>query len=612
MPSINLFCICSSRFKIIFGHILKPKHNFEFVIPLSQNINNNRFIMSSDSSCAVHKSAGLLTKDANYKLLVDYHKNHAKDLDMKQMFHDDESRAQRYHVKLDKGSFSFLFDYSKNLINDHVLKLLLDLAKTRGVEEKRHAMFSGSKINFTENRAVLHVALRNRSNSSIMVDGKDVMPDVNRVLDKMKHFCHEIISGSWKGFSGKKITDVVNIGIGGSDLGPVMVTEALKPYQVGPNVYFVSNIDGTHLASTLKKLNPETTLFIVASKTFTTQETITNATSARDWFLKTAGDKSHVAKHFVALSTNVAKVKEFGISSDSIFEFWDWVGGRYSLWSAIGLSIAVNIGFENFGHLLDGAHYMDKHFCEAPPEKNIPVLMAMLGVWYINCYNASTHAILPYDQYLHRFPAYFQQGDMESNGKYVTASGEKTDYVTGPIVWGEPGTNGQHAFYQLLHQGKHLVPSDFIVPIHSQNPISGGLHHQILLANFLAQTEALMVGKTADQVRKELQAKPNQMSPEAIEKLVAHKVFEGNRPTNSIVVGKLDPFTLGALIAAYEHKIFVQGTVWAINSYDQWGVELGKELAKEIESELKSGGARGRHYSSTHMLIHHIKSHREK
>lgn len=563
-------------------------------------------------SCAFSRLEGLLTKDENFLRLKKYYDAHASQLNMRKMFQDDESRAQKYHVKLEKEEkqFSLLFDYSKNIITDDVLEILFDLARSRGVEEKRHAMVTGSKINFTENRAVLHVALRNRANRTIKVDDKDVMPDVNRVLDKMKVFCEQLIGGSWKGYSGKKITDVVNIGIGGSDLGPVMVTEALKPYQVGPNVHFVSNIDGTHLATTLKKLDPETTLFIVASKTFTTQETITNATSARDWFLKTAGDKAHVAKHFVALSTNQVKVQEFGISAESIFEFWDWVGGRYSLWSAIGLSIAVNIGFDNFVRLLEGAHYMDGHFYHAPMERNVPMLMALLGIWYINCFNSETHAILPYDQYLHRFAAYFQQGDMESNGKYVTASGEKVDYATGPIVWGEPGTNGQHAFYQLIHQGTRLVPADFIAPIHSQNPISGGKHHTILLANFLAQTEALMRGKTEQEARKELETKGG-MTKEAIDKLVPHKVFQGNRPTNSIVVRKLDPFTLGALVAAYEHKIFVQGAIWAINSYDQWGVELGKELAKAIEPELKSEGEVRTHDSSTNMLINHIKANQQ-
>lgn len=559
--------------------------------------------------CAFSKLGGLLSKDENFLKLKNYHAQHVKQLNMRKMFQDDPERAKKYHIKLEKEEkhFKLLFDYSKNIIDDHVMETLLDLAKSRGIEEKRHAMVTGAKINFTENRAVLHVALRNRANRPIMVDGKDVMPDVNRVLDDMKRFCDKVISGEWKGYTGKRITDVVNIGIGGSDLGPVMVTEALKPYQKGPNVHFVSNIDGTHLATTLKKLSPETSLFIVASKTFTTQETITNATSARDWFLKAAQDKAHVAKHFVALSTNLAKVKEFGIASDSIFEFWDWVGGRYSLWSAIGLSIAVHIGFDNFVSLLEGAHYMDGHFYHAPLERNVPVIMAMLGVWYINCFGAETHAILPYDQYLHRFAAYFQQGDMESNGKYVTGSGEQVDYATGPIVWGEPGTNGQHAFYQLIHQGTRLVPSDFIAPVTTQNPISGGKHHTILLANFLAQTEALMRGKTDKEARKELEAKGS-MSKEDIDKLVPHKVFLGNRPTNSFVVQKLDPFTLGALIAAYEHKIFVQGAVWAINPYDQWGVELGKELAKAIEPELKASGEVQSHDSSTNMLINYIKA----
>lgn len=564
-------------------------------------------------SCAVSHLDGLLTKDANFLKLKKYYEAHASQLNMRKMFQDDPSRAQKYHVKLEKDEkhFSLLFDYSKNLINDDIMKDLLALAKSRGVEEKRHAMVTGSKINFTENRAVLHIALRNRANRVIKVNDKDVMPDVNRVLDKMKHFCDQVINGTWKGYTGKKITDVVNIGIGGSDLGPVMVTEALKPYQKGPNVHFVSNIDGTHLAVTLKKLNPQTSLFIIASKTFTTQETITNATSARDWFLKEAHDKVHVAKHFVALSTNLVKVQEFGISPDSIFEFWDWVGGRYSLWSAIGLSIAVNIGFDNFVHLLEGAHYMDGHFYHAPAEKNVPILMALLGIWYINFYKTETHAILPYDQYLHRFAAYFQQGDMESNGKYVTGTGEKVDYPTGPIVWGEPGTNGQHAFYQLIHQGTRLIPADFIAPIQTHNPISSGLHHTILLANFLAQPEALMKGKTEQEARKELEAKGN-MSREAIDKLVPHKVFQGNRPTNSIVVRKVDPFTLGALVAAYEHKIFVQGAIWGINSYDQWGVELGKELAKAIEPELKSVGEVKSHDSSTNMLINYIKANQAK
>lgn len=565
--------------------------------------------MSCSLSCAFRPLSSLLTKDENFLKLKEYYNTNKSHLKMRKMFHDDESRAQKYHLKLEEQNkkFSLLFDYSKNIINDDIMKLLLSLARSRGVEEKRSAMVTGKKINFTEDRAVLHVALRNRSNKPILVDGKDVMPDVNRELDHMKDYCDRIVSGSWKGYTNKKITDVVNIGIGGSDLGPVMVTEALKPYQVGPNVHFVSNIDGTHMAETLKSLNPETTLFVVASKTFTTQETITNANSARDWFLKSASDKAHIAKHFVALSTNKTKVSEFGIPVENMFAFWDWVGGRYSLWSAIGFSIAVNIGFDKYVNLLEGAHYMDEHFCNTPLEKNVPVIMALLGVWYINFFNAETHAILPYDQYLHRFAAYFQQGDMESNGKYVTASGDKVDYATGPVVWGEPGTNGQHAFYQLIHQGTRLIPADFIAPIHTQNPISNGLHHTILLANFLAQTEALMKGKTEQEARAELEAKSGK-SKEEIDKLVPHKVFEGNRPTNSFVMKKLDPFTLGALVAAYEHKIFVQGAIWAINSFDQWGVELGKELAKVIEPELKSSGPVKSHDSSTNMLINYIKT----
>lgn len=571
------------------------------------------------ASCCAKQSAAaagqpiepkLLSKDHTFAKLDQYYKSHGKKLNMRKLFGEDASRAEKFHVSLEKPdkNFSLLLDYSKNIINQDIVNLLLELAKSRGIEQKRHEMVSGAKINFTENRAVLHVALRNRANRPIVVDGNDIMPSVNKVLEQMKHFCEQVISGSWMGFTGKKITDVVNIGIGGSDLGPVMVTEALKPYQIGPHVHFVSNIDGTHLATVIKKLNPETTLFIVASKTFTTQETITNATSARDWFLASAKDKAHVAKHFIALSTNIPKVKEFGISSDSIFEFWDWVGGRYSLWSAIGLSIAVHIGFDNFVSLLEGAHYMDGHFYHAPLERNLPVLLAMIGIWYINCFKAETHAILPYDQYMHRFAAYFQQGDMESNGKYVAITGEQVDYQTGPIVWGEPGTNGQHAFYQLIHQGTRLIPADFIAPVVSQNPIARGKHHTILLANFLAQTEALMRGKSEQEARSELEAKKT-LSSDQIDKLVPHKIFLGNRPTNSIVVHKMNPFTLGALVAMYEHKIFVQGVVWGINSFDQWGVELGKELAKAIEPELNNGEKISSHDSSTNMLINHIKKH---
>lgn len=499
-----------------------------------------------------------------------------------------------------------LFDYSKNLINEEIFNGLLELAKNRNVEEFRDKMFNAEPINFTENRSVLHIALRNRSNRPITVKGKDVMPDVNRVLAKMEEFTKNVIDGHWLGYTGKKITDVVNIGIGGSDLGPVMVTEALKYYQKGPNVHFVSNIDGTHLSETVKKMNPETTLFIIASKTFTTQETITNAESAREWFLKTAGDKKYVAKHFVALSTNAEKVTAFGIDLNSMFEFWDWVGGRYSLWSAIGLSISLFIGFDRFRELLDGAHFMDKHFCETPLDKNLPVIMALLGIWYNNFYDAETQAILPYDQYLHRFAAYFQQGDMESNGKYVTRNGNNVNYRTGPIVWGEPGTNGQHAFYQLIHQGTRLIPCDFIAPIKTLNPIRNGLHHTILLANFLAQTEALMKGKNKQQAEDELRSQGR--TDEEIAKILPHKIFEGNRPTNSILLDIISPFNLGALIASYEHKIFVQGIIWDINSYDQWGVELGKQLAKTIEKELQTKEPITTHDCSTNALINIIKN----
>ncbi|KAL4003922.1 protocadherin delta 2 [Sarotherodon galilaeus] len=547
-----------------------------------------------------------LTADANFQKLKQWHEANGASLNMRALFESDPERFGRLSTTLQTDDGDILIDYSKNLINQDVLAMLLALAKSRGVEEARERMFSGEKINFTEGRAVLHVALRNRSNTPILVDGKDVMPEVNRVLDKMKAFCQKVRSGEWKGFSGKSITDVVNIGIGGSDLGPLMVTEALKPYSAGgPDVWFVSNIDGTHLAKTLAKLNPETTLFIIASKTFTTQETITNAESAKDWFLQTAGDKSAVAKHFVALSTNSAKVKDFGIDTANMFEFWDWVGGRYSLWSAIGLSIALHVGFENFEQLLSGAHWMDNHFHSAPLEQNAPVLLAMLGVWYINFFQAETHAMLPYDQYMHRFAAYFQQGDMESNGKYITKDGARVNYHTGPIVWGEPGTNGQHAFYQLIHQGTRMIPADFLIPAQSQHPIRNNLHHKILVANFLAQTEALMKGKTPDEARKELEAAG--MSGDALEKLLPHKVFLGNKPSNSIVFKKLTPFILGALVAMYEHKIFVQGIMWDINSYDQWGVELGKQLAKKIEPELKDDLEVTSHDSSTNGLINFLK-----
>ncbi len=472
------------------------------------------------------------------------------------------------------------------------------------LREAIEKMFTGDVINETENRAVLHVALRNRSNSPIHVDGKDVMPKVNAVLNRMKAFSHSLISGTWKGFSGKRITDIVNIGIGGSDLGPMMVTECLRPYAHNAfSVHFVSNVDGTHMVETLKKLNPETTLFLIASKTFTTQETMTNAFSAREWFLATAKDIRHVARHFAAISTNREKVTAFGIDAENMFQFWDWVGGRYSLWSAIGLSIACGIGFDNFCELLQGAFEMDTHFRTAPFEENIPVLLALIGIWYNNFFGAQTEAILPYDQYMHRFPAYFQQGNMESNGKSVDRNGNRVSYQTGPVIWGEPGTNGQHAFYQLIHQGTKLIPADFLAPALSHNPL--GEHHDILLSNFFAQTEALMQGKTKEAVIEELRREGK--SESEIDQLWPHQVFEGNRPTNSILFKQLTPRVLGSLIAMYEHKIFVQGVIWNIFSFDQWGVELGKQLARNILPELKNDAPVHSHDSSTNGLINAFK-----
>nr|CDJ95735.1 Phosphoglucose isomerase (PGI) domain containing protein [Haemonchus contortus] len=548
-----------------------------------------------------------LCRDAKFQDLKAFVDSHEKEqLSIYQQLLNDPERFNKYTRAIDTPDGRVLFDFSKHRITDTSFAKLIDVARSRNVENMRAAMFNGDRINFTENRAVLHIALRNRSNKPILVDGKDVMPDVNRVLAHMEDFCHKIISGAWTGYTGQKIKDVVNIGIGGSDLGPLMVCEALRHYQVGPNVHFVSNVDGTHIAEVIKKLNPETTLFIIASKTFTTQETITNAETAKEWFLAKAGDKSAVAKHFVALSTNVPKATEFGIDPANMFEFWDWVGGRYSLWSAIGLSIAVHVGFDNFKKLLEGAHAADQHFVNQPLDRNVPVIMAMLGVLYINVYGAETHALLPYDQYLHRFAAYFQQGDMESNGKFVTREGGRVDYSTGPVVWGEPGTNGQHAFYQLIHQGTRLIPCDFIAPAKTLNPIRNGLHHQILLANFLAQTEALMKGKTREEAEAELKAANT--PADKIAKILPHKVFEGNRPTTSIVLPVVSPYTLGLLIALYEHKIFVQGVVWDINSYDQWGVELGKQLAKVIQPELASKGTVTSHDVSTNGLINFIKS----
>jgi len=519
---------------------------------------------------------------------------------IKELFAKDSDRFNKYSLKFE----DILVDYSKNRLDDKTLSLLFQLAEECGLKDAIESEFTGEVINKTEGRPVLHVALRNRSNTPIIVDGKDVMPDVNAVLDQMKDFSNQVISGSWKGYTGKAITDIVNIGIGGSDLGPLMVTEALKPYKKNIDLHFVSNVDGTHIAETLKKVDPETTLFIVASKTFTTQETMTNANSAKSWFLEAAKNEEFVKNHFVALSTNAEEVAKFGIDTKNMFAFWNWVGGRYSLWSAIGLSIACGIGFENFQELLEGAHAMDKHFRETAFEKNVPVILALIGLWYNNFYDAETEAILPYDQYLHRFAAYFQQGNMESNGKYIDRNGEKVTYQTGPIIWGEPGTNGQHAFYQLIHQGTKLIPCDFIAPAISHNPLSD--HHPKLLANYFAQTEALMMGKTAEQVEAELKAAGK--SEEEIKMLLPFMVFEGNIPTNSILCKKITPRTLGSLIAAYEHKIFVQGILWNIFSFDQWGVQLGKQLANVILPELITNDNIDSHDASTNGLINAYKN----
>jgi glucose-6-phosphate isomerase len=527
---------------------------------------------------------------------------------LRALFRGDPERFRKFSLEFRGSSGNTLFlDYSKNRINDETMKLLLQLAREADVERWRERMFLGDRINFTEGRPVLHVALRNRSNRSVIVDGKDVMQDVNGVLGHMREFSDRVRSGDWRGWTEEPITDVVNIGIGGSDLGPVMVNEALKPYSKRDlRMHFISNVDGTHVAETLRSLRPETTLFVIASKTFTTQETMTNAASAKKWFQGTLEDPRAIARHFVALSTNSAEVRKFGIDPANMFEFWDWVGGRYSLWSAIGLPIALSIGFRNFEELLAGAHEMDEHFRTAAPESNLPVILAMLGIWYNNFFGAQSHAILPYDQYMHRFPAYFQQGDMESNGKYRDRDGIGVDYSTGPVIWGEPGTNGQHAFYQLIHQGTKLIPCDFLIPIETHNPI--GDHHGILLANFLAQTEALMRGKTGDEARAELVNLG--LSGTELERLLPHKIFEGNRPTNSIVFPKLTPATLGSLIALYEHKIFVQGIVWRINSFDQWGVELGKQLAGVILPELRGSGPVTKHDGSTNGLIEYVKTRR--
>ncbi|MFA0450972.1 glucose-6-phosphate isomerase [Vibrio breoganii] len=531
------------------------------------------------------------------------HFESAQDMEMKDLFAQDSERFDNFSKNFGDD---ILVDYSKNLVNDETMKHLFDLAKQTELKSAIDAMFSGETINKTEGRSVLHTALRNRSNTPVVVNGEDVMPAVNAVLEKIKSFTDRVIGGEWKGYTGKAITDVVNIGIGGSDLGPFMVTEALAPYKNHLNLHFVSNVDGTHIAETLKKVNPETTLFLVASKTFTTQETMTNAHSARDWFLAKAQDEAHVAKHFAALSTNGQAVSEFGIDTDNMFEFWDWVGGRYSLWSAIGLSIALGVGYDNFVELLAGAHEMDNHFKSTDLENNIPTILALIGIWYNNFHGAESETILPYDQYMHRFAAYFQQGNMESNGKYTDRNGDAVDYQTGPIIWGEPGTNGQHAFYQLIHQGTKLIPCDFIAPAISHNPT--GDHHQKLMSNFFAQTEALAFGKSREVVEAELVAAGK--SAQEVAELAPFKVFEGNRPTNSILVKKITPRTLGNLIAMYEHKIFVQGVIWNIFTFDQWGVELGKQLANQILPELADDSAVDSHDSSTNGLINAFKQYK--
>ncbi len=540
------------------------------------------------------------TETQAWKALTQHFES-VKDTDLKSLFNQDAQRFDKFSTRFGDD---ILVDYSKNFINEETMSLLFKLAEETEVSSAIKAMFSGEKINITESRSVLHVALRNRSNTPILVDGKDVMPDVNAVLDKMKVFSERVISGEWKGYTGEAITDIVNIGIGGSDLGPFMVTEALKPYKTRLNLHFVSNVDGTHIAEVLKKVNPATTMFLVASKTFTTQETMTNAHTARTWFLNEAKDESQVAKHFVALSTNAQAVSEFGIDTDNMFEFWDWVGGRYSLWSAIGLSIILGVGFDNFVELLTGAHEVDNHFSTTPFEKNIPVILALIGIWYNNFYGAESEAILPYDQYMHRFAAYFQQGNMESNGKFVDRDGSAVDYQTGPIIWGEPGTNGQHAFYQLIHQGTKLIPCDFIAPAITHNPT--GDHHEKLMSNFFAQTGALAFGKTKEQVEAEFVAAGK--TKEEVASLVPFKVFEGNRPTNSILVKQITPRTLGNLLATYEHKIFTQGVIWNIFTFDQWGVELGKQLANQILPELGDDKAIDSHDSSTNGLINAFKA----
>ncbi len=539
------------------------------------------------------------TTTRGWKLLQEQH-DEMKDVQMKDLFKEDDDRFNKFSLSVP----DILFDFSKNIITDKTMELLLQLAEECKLKEAIEAMFNADKINETEDRAVLHTALRNFSAKPVMLDGKDIMPDVQKVQEQMRNFCNKVHSADpanmWKGYSGKKIKYFVNIGIGGSDLGPVMVTEALKPYWIeGIQTYFVSNIDGSDIAEVLKKVTPEETIFLVASKTFTTLETMTNAHSAREWFLKEAKEKKFVASHFIALSTNIAEVKKFGIDEANMFVFWDWVGGRYSLWSAIGLSIALTIGYNNFEDMLKGAYEIDKHFHETAFEKNIPVIMGLVSTWYLNFFGASTEAILPYDQYMHRFAAYFQQGNMESNGKHADRNGKNVSYTTGPVIWGEPGTNGQHAFYQLIHQGTRLIPCDFIAPAITHNPM--GDHHRILLSNFFAQTEALLNGKSAEELRAE----------KVDEKLIPFKTFEGNKPTNSFLLKEITPATLGELIALYEHKIFVQGIVWNIYSFDQWGVELGKQLAQKVLPELENDTTITNHDASTNGLINAYKKMRQ-
>ncbi|HQC05765.1 MAG TPA: glucose-6-phosphate isomerase [Kaistella chaponensis] len=520
------------------------------------------------------------------------------DFELRSLFQYNPERFNQFSVQRKE----YLFDYSKNLIDAKTFELLQNLAEESKLKSAIDAMFSGEKINETEGRAVLHAALRDFSDQEILVDGENIKPGIKRVLNQMKTFSEKIISGEHKGFSGKEITDVVNIGIGGSDLGPVMVCSALKHFKTRLNVHFVSNVDGNHIAEVLKNLNPETTLFIIASKTFTTQETMTNADSAKAWFLK-SGKQEEVAKHFVALSTNTNAVKNFGIAEENIFEFWDWVGGRYSLWSAIGLSIVLSVGYENFEQLLKGANESDIHFQTADFKENVPVIMGLMGIWYRNFFDAGTYAILPYSQYLDRFAAYLQQGDMESNGKCVDRNGNFVEYETGPIIWGEPGTNGQHAFYQLIHQGTELIPADFIAYVKSCNEVSD--HQEKLMANFFAQTEALAFGKTEEEARAELVKSGT--SEDEINRLINYKVFHGNTPTNSLLFNTLTPFSLGQLIAMYEHKIFVQGVIWNVFSFDQFGVELGKVLAGKILAELENSEKITSHDSSTNGLMNYFK-----